>query len=245
VWYNKLINSMLTRKLPYAVYFAAVLLAASFWQSSAQQSQPKFLWSWQTNTYVPAGFEGKVLPSPGATVTVSFELVQGGKLANLQGNKLLNIPPQTIYWYANNTLISNIPGKQTVSFTAPSVPGTVTVKVQLPGYPGGSVFQSISVPVVPPEAVIESRYPGGSFVGTPVNVRGIPYFFNVKDPFALNFEWSVNGEIPQNAEDPTNLSIGLNPDAPSGATLNIKLTIQDPSKAVLAASANTTLTYVR
>lgn len=231
---------MLIKRFVYVFCFAFLFFAMWFSHGSAQQSQPQFLFSWRADTYAPPGFNGKVLPSPGSLITVSFEVVQGGKLANLS--------KQTIYWYVNDSLVSNVPGKQTITFSAPNfAPDVLNVRVQLPEYAGGLLSPLIKIPLVPPEAVIESAYPGGNFMGFSATVKGLPYFFNVQSPLELSFTWNVNGETPAGAEDPTNLSVGLNPDAPIGATLSIGLTVQDPSDVdgVLSASANTALRRVQ
>ncbi len=229
------------KKFTYTLCLVFGLFVMGMSTGFAQQSQPQFLLSWQTNAYAPSGFTGKILPSPGTPVTVSFEIVQDGKLVNLA--------KQTIYWYVNDTLVSNIPGKQTITFIAPSFLGIVDVRIELPSYPGGFLFQSVNIPVVQPEAVIESAYPGGNFTGLSAQVKGVPYFFDVQDPSALSFTWNVNGETPQNAEDPTILSVNLNSDAAPGSAVNVGLMIQaaqdSPDALPPTASANTTLTYVK
>ena len=89
-------------------------------------------------------------------------------------------------------------------------------------------MKEISIPVVGPEVVIETPYPTGNFYGPTIKVVGVPYFFNVASPASLNFSWSVNGESPPNAENPEELNVTLNPDAPSGSTISIGLTINNP-----------------
>jgi hypothetical protein len=233
---------MTIKKLSYVLAFSLCLFVTGFLKGSAQQTQPQFLLTWRTESYAPPGFRGKVLPTANSLITVSFEL--------LSGNKLLDLSGQAIYWYLNDNVVAGSQGKQTITFYAPDyAPDVLNVQIQLPKFPGGLLFQSIKIPLVSPEAVIESAYPGGNFAGLSAQVKAVPYFFNVQNPLALNFVWNVNGETPQSAEDPTTLSVNLNSDAAPGSAINIGLTVQtvqNSSDALpVAASANTTLTYVQ
>lgn len=223
------------------ILIALVLIVAAWLAIAkihAQSSSPQFFITWQAKSYAPAGYQGKILPTAGSRVTASFDLIDSGKVADLTG--------QTIYWYLNDELVSNTPGKQTVSFIAPDIaPGILTLRIQLPFYRNNFLIKTAQIPVLLPEAVIESPYPGGVFGVTSVNLKGIPYFFNVPNPLALSFSWSVNGQTAASEENPDELAATINPDARSGSTLNVSLNIRNLKNSAEAAGKNLTLTFAK
>lgn len=206
--------------------------------SLAQTTEPQFLITWQAKSYAPPQYGGKVLPTAGSPIAASLEIVSRGKLVDLS--------EQTIYWYLNDNFLRGGRGVQTVDFNASgNAPDVLELRVQLPNYRGDLLIKSIEIPVAAPEVVIEAPYPEANFQNTPVRVRGVPYFFNVLTPLALNFGWSVNGETPPNSENPSNLTVNLNQGAPSGSNLNIGLTIQNPGNIFESASKNIDLVFTR
>jgi len=207
-------------------------------KSQAQVPSQQLLITWQAKNYAPAGYKGKVLPTAGSRITASFDLIENGKIADLSG--------QTIYWYLNDLLISNVPGIQTVNFLAPgSAPDVIRLKIQLPFYRDNLLSRAVQIPVVAPEVVIESPYPGGMVNGTSASLKAVPYFFSVLNPSALNFTWSVNGQTAESKENPDELVATINPDARSGSTINVGLTVQNPKNSSEAANQNLVLTFIK
>jgi hypothetical protein len=218
----------------------ALLLVSGTPLTQGQQTKPKFLITWQAKSYVPPQYKGKVLPGAGSQIIASVELVDGGKLVDLSR--------QIIYWYANDNFVGGGEGVQTTSFNAgDNAPNTLSLRVQLPGYKNQNVLliKTIEIPIAGPEVVIESPYPDGRFTNSPVQLKGIPYFFNVASQSDLGFTWSVNGETPPNAENPADLVVNINPDAPSGSTLNVGLTVQNPVNNSESASKIIGLTFIK
>ncbi len=207
-------------------------------KSRAQTTAPRFMTTWQAKSYAPPQYKGKILPTLSSQITVAFDVLDKGKVADLS--------KQTINWYLGGQILGSGKGMQTITFLAPeSNLGDLELSVELPDYlPNGQLLMnSIRIPVVSSEAVIEAPYPEGVFSGYSPQIKGVPYFFNVSSPSYLNFSWSVNGETAQNAEDPTNLIINLNQDARSGSDIYIELVINNASDYLTAAKAETTLTF--
>ncbi len=223
------------------ILIAFVLILASWFMGAkghAQSSSPQFLITWQAKSYAPPEYRGRILATAGSPITASFDLIDGGKVADLTN--------QTIYWYLDDQLISNAPGKQTVSFLAPdTAPNILKLRIQLPSYNNNLLLKVVQIPVVTPEVVIESPYPDGTVGGSSISLKGAPYFFNVLNPLALSFSWSVNGQTAESKENPDELIASINPDARTGSTLNIGLGAQNPKNNSEAADKNLVLTFVK
>lgn len=201
----------------------------------AQTAGLQFLTTWQAKSYVPPQYHGKTMPTGGSQITVAVELINRGKIVDLSN--------QTVTWYQNGNILGSGKGMQTLTFLAPSDGSSaVSLTIELPDYGSQLLVAAVNIPIVRPEAVIESPYLNGVFVGNSLQVKGVPYFFNVSSPSALNFAWSVNSETPSSAEDPSNLITSINSDAPPGSTIDISLTISNPGETLAAAQAETTLT---
>src|SRR4051812_25715047 len=101
------------KKLPYVIIFSLIAAFIFFFsvagQSNAQGQGPQFLLTWKAlNSYVPASYNGKALPSHDSPVSVSLEIISGGKVANLKG--------VTINWYLDGGPLAGGVGLQHVVF---------------------------------------------------------------------------------------------------------------------------------
>lgn len=204
---------------------------------TGQTTSPQFMITWQSNTYAPPGFEGKILPTANSMIAVSFELIDGGKPADLSG--------QTVYWYTNNNFLQGGKGLQRVQFRAPpdSAGGVIDLRVEVPNYKRGPQLKTVEIPIVSPKAIVEVPFPNNEFSVSPIRLAALPYFFNVKDISPLNFIWSINGTTPSGTENPDALTIRLNQDAPAGSPLNVTLAIQNKNNAFEGGSGNVNLMY--
>jgi hypothetical protein len=208
--------------------------------AQTQQNQPRLFMTWQAYSYTPPPFPGKILPTSNSPIAVSVEVV------NPTTGKIIDLGKQTIYWYINDNFFKGGQGVQNIYFRLPAQASSfISVRAQLPNLGNGMLLKTIQIPLVRPEVAIEAPYPDKRFGGASLQVKGFPYFFNVANPSALNFTWNVNGETPPNAENPAYLVVNINPDAPSGSTLNIRLTIQNPSNSSESASKIISLTLTK
>ena len=220
---------------PFLVLAAFVIFFALF-SKFAAAAGPELLITWRAKSYVPPDYSGKILPTANSEMTASLEVINQGRVVDISG--------QTIYWYVNGNLISNGKGVQTVTFHTPnSLPNVATIKAELPFYSGGDLLSEVSIPVVPPEAVIEAAYPNSSFYGGTAEAKAFPYFFNVSTANDLIFSWSVNGQIPTSSENPSILSVNSDPNMPVGSTLLIALDIQNQTNPLEAASKIVSLIF--
>lgn len=207
----------------------------------AQQTEPHLMITWQTGTYTPSWFKGKAFPTANSPISASVELVDSKGLVSLSGQK--------IYWYTNDQLIGSGVGLQNVTFNAtPVADNVIDLRVEVPSYGSAQsnpVLKTIEIPVVNPEAVVESPFPNGEFSSVPIELRGWPFFFNAKKPSQLNFSWSANGESSQNLENPEVLDVSINSDAPTGSSINVGLTISVPGSTSDIATAGTNITFIK
>ncbi len=217
------------------ILLAGGIFFLNFLWSAAQTSGSQFLITWRAESYAPPDFNGKILPAANSLITAALELIQNGKIIDLSG--------QTIYWYANNEVMSGSVGVQRISFLAPKTAGgAVTLRVSVPDY-GGGLFQTIDIPVARPEAVIASPFPDGRVSSRSITLAAYPYFFNIQDPRALAFSWNVNGEVPENSGDPQTLHISLGPTVSDGTTISVRLGIQNPASVFEGAQKNVNLVF--
>ncbi len=203
-------------------FFAMFMVSGidtSFAQTAAP-SVPKLFLTWSSNTYVPPGFAGKIMPTANSQITASVELIDGGKIVNLS--------KQNVYWYGNNNFLSGGIGMQSVTFRAPDAAGgTIDLRAEVPNYSKGGQLKTVAVPIVNPEVVLETSFPSGKFSSSPLQLAGQPYFFNTTGPARLNFNWSVNGQTPSGTENPQNLNIKFGPTMTPGSTLSVSLSVQN------------------
>ena len=151
----------------------------------AQTVLPTIFLTWQAASYVPQGYAGKALPISDTRVTVAADLIDKGTRVDLSSMNIL--------WYLNDVFYQGGVGMVRASFTAPHYVGPTSVKVRvfIPDYTGGP-GKTIVVPVTTPQITINSSAPDLSAAAVPFRVTANPYFFNVKDPSALFYNWSLN-----------------------------------------------------
>lgn len=223
-----------------AVVFALLAAAVLFQKTHAQTAaSPQFLMTWQARgSYVPPGYVGKALPNQESRITASLALVS-------PAGAQLNLQNKTIYWYLNDTLIGGGVGVQTISFSPfGGAPNFMTLKAELPNYNGNLLLHAIQIPLMQPKAVIEAQHVNGQFSANPLTLVGTPYYFNVSDPSALSYQWSVNGLAPTTAENPQTLQINLDASTPSGSAFAISLAVTNAADSMSAADS-VNLTYIK
>lgn len=210
-----------------------ITMALMAHSSLAQKTAPQFLVTWRASSYAPADYRGKILPTPNSLINISFELIVGGKPADLS--------KQTIYWYLNDDLLTSGPGKQSIGFVpmGSSDTDTASVRIQIPGYSADLLLDTIDIQLVSPTAVIYHPAINNNFSGNSLQVTAVPYFFNVDSPSSLNYSWNVNGETPANLEEPSQLTMNMNPSTPSGSAFDVELNVTNPRHQSEAATVET------
>lgn len=179
------------RKILFALcifsFLAAAACAGGF-PAGAQVTAPQILVNWQADSYVPPGYSAKALPAADSRITISVDVFDLGKRANLSTQK--------IYWYVNNSFLQGAPGMTRITLNAPHIIGdsSIEVRVSLPDYAGGPA-KTVTIPVVPPQAVIQTSATSLAASAAPFTLQAYPYFFNVQSPSQLQFSWLISGAL--------------------------------------------------
>ena len=190
---------------------------------------------WSTNTYAPAGFYGKLLPTSGSEVSAWVVIFVNGKPVSPSA--------YSIRWYIDDQLFQSGKGLNTITFKAPkatSIIKNLQARVQSPS--GNLSVANIQVPIINPMVAIKSNYPGGVFTESQAKVSAIPYFFNISDPSSLSFQWSANGVTAENSENPDTAIIGLGENPQPGTTIRVQLTVTNSGDSTVA-TAYSNLVY--
>jgi len=193
-------------------------------QSASAQTAVQFLTSWQAYNYAPSWYQGKVFPTKGTSVEIGFELLDKGKIADLSETK--------VRWYVNERLAANEDdglGLKNLKITVPDYPGHETnVRIAIVNYLGGdTLYKNIAIPIVSPEAIIESPCVGGKIGFGESVFKAIPFFFNVEDTGELLIEWSSEQEVKDQSAESWFLGLNIEPTTPSGATINLSAKIKN------------------
>lgn len=217
---------MLRRLVPIAIL---ALIGGSV--AFAQQTPPpanELMLSWRSNGFAPGGYSGRVAAAGGGAVLLTAEVLVAGRPADLSKYE--------IRWYVNEELYESGVGLQTTSYNvAPLHQDSIDVRVEIIGSPFSTTLGNISVPLTDPRAVIERRTGTGLHAG-PNEFTAAAYSFNVTNPNDLLFNWRINGDVPQAADDPERLIIGF--DGIPQSTFTIELAISHPQNEEEVAGAS-------
>ncbi|MEE8131707.1 MAG: hypothetical protein V3T98_01555 [Candidatus Paceibacterota bacterium] len=197
-------------------------------------ASPQFLTSWQADSYTPSWYQGKIFPTRGSLINVSFELIDNNKIINLSRNK--------IRWYINDKLFKNEDsglGIKSLKFINNNPPGSdVEIKIAIVDYGANPLYKIIHIQIVMPEAIIDAPYPERKTSTGENSFRVFPFFFNIKDLNELSFEWLANEQTAGIAENPQELSLNIDTQTPSGIAINLKVIIKNITDQFEFASKN-------
>ena len=188
-----------------------------------------FMTSWQTKTYVPAWFEGKIFPTFQSVITVGFELVDNGKIVDLSKTP--------VRWYVDGKLFKNEDSglgiKQIAIFNNKYGGDVLSIKITIPDYKGGSLEKLFDIPIKNPEVVIDVPYFQKKVSKGDNTIYAWPFFFNTLTSNNLNLQWTVDGMnlAMQKASIPL-LLVPVGNDIQSGSRSTIEATIVNQQKAI-------------
>lgn len=217
--------------------FSVIFIAALFFThkpAAAQAPEPFILLTWRANSYAPAEFRGKVLPTAYTGISAGVEVISSGKIADLAR--------ATVNWYWDNDLIASGSGLRQITFNAPETGNTVRdLRVEVFGVGDGLLIKTVEIPVVRPEVVIEAPFPERTFSGGQVTLTAKPYFFNSIP--GLVFNWKVNGRAPESRDNSGVLQVSLNPGTAPGFEMRAELTAYNPANALESAIKTLSLVF--
>lgn len=205
-------------------YFLLFTFSASAQTASQTAIKPQFMVSWQVASYAPSWYQGKIFPTKGSRINVTFELIDSGKIADLSKLK--------VRWYVNDDLVLNEKnglGIKSYSFRANDYAGQDTeIRIAVVGYKGGEQLDKIVIiPVVSPEAAIDAPYSELQIKTGITSLVAYPFFFNVSDLKNLSFDWNVNNQPAESVGNNQSLNLNIDQKAPSGFVADVKLTARN------------------
>ena len=174
------------------------------------QIAPEFMITWKSNSYVPASYAGKIMPTRNTPINISLELKEDGKLANLSKNE--------VRWFVNNKLKQSGVGLKNFTF-APELTANQPqiIRIAIINYRGTDLTKTIAIPLANPEVVVTS-------IGANV-FKAFSYFFNIDKINDLKWEWSANNiKATGTAQEPDVLTLDIQ-GGRLGDTVDLKLTV--------------------
>ncbi|MBI5147573.1 MAG: hypothetical protein HZA37_00250 [Parcubacteria group bacterium] len=223
-----------------AVLLAAILLSPLFSPAAVKaQTAPSVIAAWKADSYAPANFSGKILPSKSSVVTASVEILDNGRFVNLSGTE--------IRWLLDNGDIVSGAGKKTFQFrVGKEAEDAHELKITVL-YRGAELIGFLTIPVTAPEAVIDFRGYRYQIRQGESRFRVLPYFFNITEPKKdLKFVWSSGDQTAEGTdENPDELVYGISSDTPIGDTINIRVLAQNIRKELEFAGDSLTLVVIK
>ncbi len=219
---------------------AFIIFYLLFFNFSYAQVIPQFLISWEAQNYVPDWYAGKILPTAGTNIEVSFELIDNGKPADLSDVK--------VRWYINDKLVKNENnglGIKKINFITPNYFGQETeVRIAVVDYANiGFIDKMINIPIVRPEAVVSAPYADNKIKTGESIFELFPFFFTTDNKENFSVQWSVLDKQPKSQkDDPFRLSLNVDPQTPVDSIINLSVVINNITKTLESASKTINLT---
>jgi len=201
---------------------------------------PSLILNWQTNNFVPSTYEGKILPTNGSTIYLS--------LIAKNNDTVIDLSNSLILWYLDGDFYDGGVGQTNMQFKVTKVANnfhfvSVNVSVSQPDGSSQVLTQSVNIPIINPQVVINVPYtniPSNSSV----SLSAIPYFFNIQSLDDLSFNWKITTPLEtQNASGDNTITINTN-DYLKGKQINVALQTQNNKNPFEFAKNQTTL-YVQ
>ncbi len=212
---------LILNKKIFSFFVIVSFILLGFESVSAQEYE--FLTSWKADSFAPFWYGGKILPSRGSRVTVSFELLNSGKISNLSNT--------AVRWYVNDNLAKNERsglGIKDYSFVVTDYPGNNTeIRISIPNHNGQNLNKIIEIPVVSPEVNIESPNLTLGDISKNAIFKASPFFFNVKTINNLSFQWTANGQTAGIYKGSNILDFNVDPKVGLNSQINLKITAKN------------------
>jgi hypothetical protein len=212
-------------KIVLSLVVSCWLLVVSYWllvvSLTNAQTTPEFLVSWRAINYVPADYQGKIMPSQGSAVEIGFDIIEK--------NKIVDVSKNTIQWHLDGELIESRIGLKTIGFISNNNAESHTVKITALDYRGNNLSSITSIPIIKSEVVISAAAPYRQISTGKTYFEARPFFFNIKDINNLNLNWFYNEKkVEAVPENPEFLVLNLESEGtPREIDINISVTAQN------------------
>lgn len=144
-------------------------------------TEPTAIITWQTNTYIPAWYGGKALPTKGSKIDLAVMLIDSGKVIDVSSKK--------INWYVNEALISSGVGATSATFlTDATLDKNYSIRASIQGYNLKNIEGKTGIRTTAPKLTLRQ-----SLLDTTHVIQAIPFFFNTQTLAGLTLNWILNG----------------------------------------------------
>jgi hypothetical protein len=227
---------MTLRKALLVLSFSA-LFSIPLFALGQSASGPTLLVTWHAGILAPYDYQGHSFAGAGSPVVVSATLIDNGRIVNLDNT--------TVYWYVDGDLVESGVGKQSATVYALQVPdASIKVRAQIQNYKGSIVLKTVTIRTTEPEVVLGAPFPNLVVSGDRGVVRLLPYAFNVQNPLALAYHWTINGENTDDA-NPDSIDVLSGNSYSNGDTISVGVSVANPSSFYDQAQASLVLTYLQ
>lgn len=145
------------------------------------------LLSWKTDSFVPAQYLGKRLPTGGSKVAVLAQVIKDGRVSSASQYEAT--------WFLNKKIVAQGKNITKLEFVADEAVSQYEVILVLANSSQGTIEQTIVVPVVKSKLIIDSPY-YENFVGAKdIRLNSLPYFFNVASEDEISVSWTINDNV--------------------------------------------------
>lgn len=164
---------------------------------------------WNTDTFVPADYAGRALPSVGSRITVTaFPDIRG------------EAPENLLYtWYLNaESQVRNTLAEQEFSFVADKNASFISVMVEVSNLSQSvMVSKAVVIPLVKPVIVLAPSIPLSFVPGGRATLSARPFYFHITSMNDLSYTWFFGGKsIVGIPPDPQELSLVVPENSASG-----------------------------
>lgn len=177
------------KKIVYTCIVAIVMIFGSGLFLSSAHAATEFMTSWQSQTFVPAWYEGKAFPTYQSPINIGFEIVEDGKMVDLSKT--------AVRWYVDGKLFRNETNglgiKQVIVFNRKYGGDISSIKISIPDYKGRVLEEILDIPIKRPEVVIDVPYFQKKVEKGTNTLYAWPFFFNATNAGGLSLRWIVDG----------------------------------------------------
>jgi len=172
--------------------------------------------TWQAQSFVPADYAGKSLPTTGVNIKAGLEIVEENKIQDL--SKL------NIRWYLDGKLLTQGLGLKEINFRATRA-ATYSHFLRAAIQDEEEISGGVNIPIISPKLIIKTPSPAVNYIPLGKTLlQAVPYFFNVSGLKELVFNWVVNEKTIKGANV---LELELTPPIPQNSNLRIRVTAQN------------------
>lgn len=246
---NNLFKKTFFHFLILAAFIAGGFFAIQNKQNASAQTVSQnidFYIDWSAQTYAPAEYSGKTLPTYGSKITLSAT-----PLSYINENNYI------YNWIIDAEDTPNDNGEPVASFISNKTSGGEhSIYLSITDKKAEKVIKEIGlvIPIFEPKTIIYNQTAAGAVLplnnnnvfnsGSEVSLIALPFFFNkTASGKILDYQWKINNQkIGGVADEPNKLSIAFPKNISAGTQYQLNLFIENPFDAFQFAEKNYKLT---